>query len=137
MNGSDLPRAMPYRWRDEAACTGMDPDIFHPEDRYRARPNYNNLELRRIAAARAVCARCPVGDECEAEGEAIGDRLSIRNGKTAQERNPTIRHLYGDPADQEHGTPAGYRKHYRLGTKPCPSCREAHAASRPSRMGVR
>lgn len=131
MNGSDLPRDMPYRWRDDAACAGMDPNLWHPEDRRGGEAHRGGgtpLNEWRAAAAKAVCARCPVGDECEAEGDALGDRLSIRNGKTAAERNPP----HPDDTDDTiaHGTPTGYRQHYRRGSRPCDACRLAHAEAR-------
>jgi WhiB family transcriptional regulator, redox-sensing transcriptional regulator len=40
----------PPAWRERAACAGSDPDLFH--------------NARRIAAAKAICATCPVLDEC-------------------------------------------------------------------------
>ena len=40
----------PPTWRERAACAGSDPDLFH--------------NARRISAAKAICATCPVLDEC-------------------------------------------------------------------------
>lgn len=41
----------PPAWRADAACADSDPDLYH--------------NPRRIAAAKAVCATCPVLAECE------------------------------------------------------------------------
>jgi WhiB family transcriptional regulator, redox-sensing transcriptional regulator len=40
----------PPDWRDQAACADTDPNLFH--------------NPRRITAAKAVCATCPVLAEC-------------------------------------------------------------------------
>lgn len=40
----------PPAWRERAACAESDPDLFH--------------NSHRIAAAKAVCASCPVLAEC-------------------------------------------------------------------------
>jgi WhiB family redox-sensing transcriptional regulator len=45
-------QSSPENWHAEAACRGMDPNIFHPargED---------------VAGPKAVCAECPVKDPC-------------------------------------------------------------------------
>lgn len=43
---------MTIEWREQAACRGMDTDIFFPQEKYG------------IAKAKAICARCPVMAEC-------------------------------------------------------------------------
>ena len=40
------------RWRDDAACRGLDVDVFFPATDEEA------------GAAKAVCATCPVREEC-------------------------------------------------------------------------
>jgi WhiB family redox-sensing transcriptional regulator len=46
-------------WRDRAACTGEDPELFFP-------PGASNTALYLAQAARAkrVCAACPVREIC-------------------------------------------------------------------------
>lgn len=39
-------------WMADAACAGMDPDVFHPDRGEDARP------------AKAICAACPVRQRC-------------------------------------------------------------------------
>ena len=39
-------------WMDDAACIGLDPEIFFPDKGHSA------------AEARRACARCPVADQC-------------------------------------------------------------------------
>ncbi len=42
-------------WLDRIACKGMDPQLFYP----------HSTDRRQTAAAKAVCARCPVRPQCE------------------------------------------------------------------------
>jgi len=55
-------------WRERAACAGMDSELWFPVGAPGA-PAYD----RAVAAAKAVCARCPVAAECAlfALGEGI------------------------------------------------------------------
>ena len=126
--GHDWPRSLPATWRDEAACSGSDPAIFHPNpiSVYGASRSRPKMELRMIANAKAICATCAAGDECEAEGKLYGDSLSIRNAKLPEERGagPIPRRGY-----EACGTDAGYRAHYRSGHRGddiCLACRAAH-----------
>lgn len=62
-------------WWDDAACLGMDPDIFHPPDDERI--DY--------APALAVCATCPVTEQCLELGMTADDnryRYGVFGGKT-------------------------------------------------------
>ena len=43
-----------WRWQDDAACIGTDPDAFFPESH----------EYRRGLTAKAICAGCPVAIQC-------------------------------------------------------------------------
>lgn len=47
----------PTAWMADAACRGMDPDLFFPEGR-----GADTGTL--VAEAKAVCRRCPVMQEC-------------------------------------------------------------------------
>ena len=44
-------------WRDHAACSGLDPDLFFPV-------STSGASLTEIEAARRVCQRCPVTTPC-------------------------------------------------------------------------
>ena len=66
-------------WRDEAACRGMDPDIFHPG------PGENE----KLEEAKLVCATCPVTVECAEfaiQVEDSGARVGIYGGLSARRR---------------------------------------------------
>ncbi|MCZ7460602.1 WhiB family transcriptional regulator [Streptomyces sp. WMMC940] len=76
------PRALgDHTWRDRAACRStphhrVDPELFFPE------PD----EVDRIAAAKALCAQCPVRSTCLDAALENGDRDGIRGGMTEEER---------------------------------------------------
>ncbi|MFJ3939142.1 WhiB family transcriptional regulator [Streptomyces parvus] len=76
------PRALgDHTWRDRAACRStphhqVDPELFFPE------PD----EVDRIAAAKALCAQCPVSSTCLDAALENGDRDGIRGGMTEEER---------------------------------------------------
>lgn len=59
-------------WRKMAACKGMDPELWFP--------------LGDGAEARAVCARCPVADDCLAWALAIGATDGIFGGLDVEDR---------------------------------------------------
>lgn len=122
-------------WRDEALCAQTDPDLWFPErDGDRATNNY--------AAARAICARCPVRAECLEY--ALEQHLTdgMWGGLTPYERvaltvrKPAPRRERGTAP---HGTEAAYMRHYRAGEKPCDACaaarREYKAILRERRAG--
>lgn len=59
-------------WRKMAACRGMDPEQWFP--------------LGDGAQARAVCARCPVADQCLAWAVQVGADHGIFGGLDADDR---------------------------------------------------
>lgn len=61
-------------WRLEAACRGMDANVFFPDSEEDAGP------------ARAVCAGCPVRDECLEFALATRQMDGIWGGLTETER---------------------------------------------------
>ena len=68
-----------HAWLDRATCRveKIPPAVFFPP----------RGDVRKFAAAKAVCARCPVTAECLAdEVAAYGIRSGIRGGLGAQER---------------------------------------------------
>ena len=69
----------PRDWRSQAACLGVDPELFFPVAE--AGPVHDT----QVAAAKAVCAGCPVVAACLAEALArIPD--GIAGGLTESER---------------------------------------------------
>lgn len=70
-------------WRDSAACAGSDLDIFFPigEDE----------EV--VAPAKAICAICPVREECLNYALTTNQPEGIWGGMTATERRRLRRRL--------------------------------------------
>jgi WhiB family redox-sensing transcriptional regulator len=57
-----------------AACSGLDPDLFYPERGGSSR------------AALAVCATCPVRQDCLEHALAHGEVLGVWGGLSIKER---------------------------------------------------
>lgn len=57
-------------WMDDAACKGMDTDIFYPV-------------AGEVAAARAICRACPVQNDCFQWSLDIEDEHAVLGGVAA------------------------------------------------------
>jgi len=65
-------------WQDAAACGGADTDLFFPERGADPRP------------AQAVCATCPVAQQCLGHALTVGEDFGIWGGKTARDRRSIL-----------------------------------------------
>lgn len=70
-------------WREQAACGGADAAIFFPAGEDEAL----------VGAARAICARCPVSDECLRYALATNQTEGIWGGMTGSERRRLRRRI--------------------------------------------
>jgi len=71
------PRSMPdASWMADAACAGQDPNLWHP----------HRGETIGEAAAKVVCAGCPVSRECLAYALARREPLGVWGGLSVSER---------------------------------------------------
>lgn len=79
-------------WRDWAACSGADPDLFTPTDNQRKA----SIEADEREAIKIYCSRCPVKDTCLSEayrlklhgvagGHTEDERRRMANAKRARE----------------------------------------------------
>jgi WhiB family transcriptional regulator, redox-sensing transcriptional regulator len=66
-------------WWSLAACQGADPELFFPA-------SGKNPVRAQLAAAKAVCAGCPVQAECLQYALATGPVHGIWGGLTEEER---------------------------------------------------
>jgi WhiB family redox-sensing transcriptional regulator len=66
-------------WRDQAACRGLDPDIFYP------------VSDEDADMAKAVCATCPVREACLEHALVNRERDGIWGGATERERRRMVR----------------------------------------------
>jgi WhiB family transcriptional regulator, redox-sensing transcriptional regulator len=69
-------------WVKEAACSGMDPNIFYP-------PQYGDYK-ELVAYAKSICDKCPVREQCldyalSHHTNSLGSH-GIWGGKTVRER---------------------------------------------------
>lgn len=69
-----IPLIAPEPWTAEALCAEADPDAWFPE---KGQP---------VAAAKAVCGRCDVRDECLEFALRTREPFGIYGGMTARER---------------------------------------------------
>lgn len=75
---SELSTPTPI-WRTDAACQGLDPDIFYPADD-------DEAEM-----AKAVCATCPVQAPCLEHALGLREKEGVWGGCTERERRRIIR----------------------------------------------
>ncbi|MDO5701647.1 MAG: WhiB family transcriptional regulator [Bowdeniella nasicola] len=70
-----------WEWQYEGACREADPNLFfHPEgERGRAR-------TRRDEAAKAICATCPVLEQCREHALAVREPYGVWGGLSEDER---------------------------------------------------
>lgn len=110
----DLPK-----FSAPARCAETDPDAFIPE------------QGTRIDAAKAICLRCEVRDECLAyalDHQLDDDEDGLWGGTTPrQRRKMRSGAVKRKPRPISHGTPGGARTHARRGEKVCDACRAAKA----------
>ncbi|PWI20356.1 transcriptional regulator [Streptomyces sp. Act143] len=71
-------------WMRHAACVGEDPELFFPV-------GTQGPALREIAAAKRVCARCPVASECLDWALRSGQTSGVWGGTCEQERAALLR----------------------------------------------
>lgn len=69
-------------WRRRAACAGLDPELFFASEDVENRQERRERE----AAAKDVCGRCAVVDDCLAYALEARERYGIWGGLTADER---------------------------------------------------
>ena len=78
----------PRDWRAEGACRTEDPALFFAPDADHPEPD--DARDAREAAAKAVCARCPVIDACAAHALAVREPYGVWGGMTEDEREARL-----------------------------------------------
>lgn len=72
-------------WRMDAACRDHDPELWHPVGE-------SGAHCGQIAEAKAVCARCPVAEQCLADALTMPSTTTgIWGGTTETERRALVR----------------------------------------------
>jgi WhiB family redox-sensing transcriptional regulator len=97
-------------WMADARCRGMDPDVFHPVHPHGLKGDPTRaVERARALDANilAVCAQCPVIDECRDYALHNGEDIGVWGGLTEMERRRILnRQRRGG---KTHGTYTMYR----------------------------
>lgn len=109
-------RALDTSWMADALCRQIGGDFWYTE---KTEPGY----IERINIAKRVCNMCPVKDACLTHALETGEPHGIWGGW-----GPAQRRQLGQKPRQRpfpHGTPAGYRRHFREGIPMCEACRRA------------
>lgn len=108
-------------WQSRAACADHTALFDAANDR-----DYDATQR-----ALAICAGCPVAEQCAAYAKTHGIRDGVWGGQDRGRRKPGP----GRPP-AKCGTPSGYRRHRRLKEAACGACKEAQSAAKkrkPSR----
>ena len=79
MSVSATGRTLTADWASRGACRDVEPDLFFPIAS-------SGPATRQIAAAKAVCARCPVQPECLNYALETGQDCGVWGGATEDER---------------------------------------------------
>ncbi|QBI19448.1 WhiB family transcriptional regulator [Egibacter rhizosphaerae] len=82
----DLAQATERDWQDYAACREVDADVFFPP--VDVEPTADRLA--REAAAKEVCAGCPVRLECLHWALSVGEPHGVWGGHTESERRQLV-----------------------------------------------
>ncbi len=77
-----MPIMESYDWQYEGACRQVDPDAFFSPEAERGM-----RRLRREEAAKALCARCPVIEQCRAHALTVQEPYGVWGGLSESERH--------------------------------------------------
>lgn len=81
MAGLDRRSGDSMNWMNQGACRSEDRELFFPHDELRG-----VARTRQIDAAKTVCNRCPVIDQCRAWALGSGQRYGIWGAMSQSER---------------------------------------------------
>jgi len=76
-------------WRDLAACSGYDPELFFPAGE-------TGPAAEQIRQAKRVCASCEVQDDCLTYAVETNQVAGVWGGLTEDERRPVRRRWLAD-----------------------------------------
>ncbi len=76
-----MPLIEVYEWQHSAACMGLDSSVFFSPSAERGAAKH-----LREQGAKAVCARCPVIDECREHALSVREPYGVWGGMTVEER---------------------------------------------------
>jgi WhiB family redox-sensing transcriptional regulator len=80
-----MPIHETYEWQYEGACRGSDPEMFFSPDAERG-----PRRRARESAAKALCAVCPVVQQCLEHALAVREPYGVWGGLTINERDSIL-----------------------------------------------
>lgn len=81
-----MPLLETYEWQFDGACMGMDSAVFFSPDAERGA-----AKALREAGAKAVCATCPVIEQCREHALNAREPYGVWGGMTVEERAQALR----------------------------------------------
>jgi WhiB family redox-sensing transcriptional regulator len=81
-----MPIQETYEWQYDGACRGVDPEIFFSPDAERG-----PRRRAREASAKALCAVCPVVQQCRDHALTVREPYGVWGGLTINERDQLLR----------------------------------------------
>ena len=81
---SDLMWEPDVSWRADAACSGVDSDVFFPA---------SEEDEQAVAQAKAICAECPVQEACLQYALATNQSAGVWGGLDAGDRRRMRRRI--------------------------------------------
>lgn len=106
----------PQPWMEFGTCRSVDPNLFFPDP----------SDYTQVKKAKAVCAVCPVINECREYALPDASLSGTWGGMSERDRMTARRAIEKQPAP--HGTRRGYEAHLKTKTPVCQECREAKNA---------
>lgn len=82
-----MPLQDVYEWQYDGACRGADPETFFSPDAERG-----PRRRAREAAAKALCAVCPVVQQCLEHALQVREPYGVWGGLTINERDNLLQH---------------------------------------------
>lgn len=79
------------RWQADAACQGLDTELFFP----------GRGESDTVTAAKEICSSCGVREECLESALATGEKFGIWGGTSERERRVLRRQRAATTCDRE------------------------------------
>lgn len=81
-----MPIMEAYEWQYDGKCREVDPESFFSPEAERGSP-----KTRREAAAKALCAQCPVIEECREHALKVQEPYGVWGGLTESDRAELLR----------------------------------------------
>lgn len=86
-----MPLQDAYEWQYDGLCREVDPEDFFSPEAERGTP-----KARREEAAKALCARCPVIEQCREHALTVQEPYGVWGGMSEADRREILEHRSHD-----------------------------------------